>query len=80
MYEVHGDDSYGDPLFRLHGYFGNREYKYPLHLMKVGQWIFVPETDAKIASVRAYIATKNTQNIRFSVRKSNDGCKVTRVQ
>lgn len=80
MYEIHGDDSFGEPMFRPHGYFGNREYKYPLHLMNIGQWIFIPETDAKIESVRAYIATKNSQNVRFSVKKVNNGCRVIRAQ
>ena len=79
MYEIHGDESAPEPLFRLGGYYGNREYKYPLNQMKLGQWIFIPEEDAKTASVRAYIATKNSQNIRFTVKKSEGGCIVTRL-
>lgn len=78
MYEIHGDSA-GEPMFNLPGYFGNREYKYPLHKMKLGQWIFIPEAEAKPSSVRAYIATKNSQNIRFTVKKSEGGCIVTRL-
>jgi len=70
MYEIQKGDP-PTPVFRAR--------KYPLHIMDIDEWFFVPDKTTEAISSHVHTIGKRLGR-KFSLRKSEDGVVVTRIE